>query len=354
MRRTRLFIVGFGGLLGASGIIAACATSTVQLDFDAGVDQDTGVTPPKDSGNSDAPKTDAGCNAGETKCGPNCKNLQTDPQNCGTCGTPCPNGNVCENGTCHLGCSPQTRCIVSDSGADSGIETCVDIQTNAGHCGAGHAACPSAQYCDAGSCDLDCTDAGVKCVVPDAGLTCIDTKTNINHCGACNAPCTGGKVCVNSACITQVATNIAPLGTVTISGGGSSGNYLPSQANNGVSQITNCNMFAWISAGGAPATDWMQVDWGVNSHIVNSVTVDTNTTGTDSCGNSGRVLAGAQVQYWNGATWVTSGTVSAQTGDWTYTFPAPVTTTKVRLYAVYATGGQGSNPIVFELIVNGT
>jgi hypothetical protein len=350
----RTYLALGAGFLGLAGIVAACAQPITQIDEPDASDPDTGTTPPKDGGGSDAGKTDAGCAAGETKCGSVCKNLTNDPQNCGSCGTPCSSGRTCESGECHLACAPQTRCLVGDAGPEAGVETCVDTKTNASHCGGCNQACPSVQYCDAGTCDLDCSDAGTKCTVPDAGLACIDTKTNSAHCGACNAPCAGGKVCVNGACQTPVAQNIAPLGTVTISGGGSTGNYLPAKANDGISQATNCNMFAWITAGSAPAADWIQVDWGSTSHLVQSVTVDTNTTGTDVCGNSGRVLAGAQVQWWNGATWVTATTISGQTNDWTYNFPSAVTTTKVRLYGVYATGGQGSNPVVFELTVNGT
>ena len=39
-----------------------------------------------------------------------------------------------------------------------------------------------------------------------------------------------------------------------------------------------------------------------------------------------------------------------QTDDWDYTFTALVSTTRVRLYNVYATNplGQQSNPVVYE------
>ena len=47
---------------------------------------------------------------------------------------------------------------------------------------------------------------------------------------------------------------------------------------------------------------------------------------------------------------MTDGTVSGKLDDWDYTFTQQVTTTRVRLYDVYATNtmGQTSNPMAFE------
>ena len=279
MNSRRLAIVMVAGIFGAGGVIAACATSGTTLDLDASVDPDTGTT--KDSGGPDAPKTDAGCNAGETKCGPNCKNLQTDPQNCGQCATVCGNGKTCEQGDCHLACAPQTRCLVGDSGPDAGIETCIDTKTNAAHCGACNSACPSAQYCDAGSCDLDCTDAGVKCVVPDAGLTCIDTKTNTNHCGACNAPCTGGKVCINSTCQVPVSTGVQifpPTGSLQ---------------DPGASSVWSARYYNLTFA---QAQTLVSLEWRANLATVDSIRAEIWDPGTQAKLATGTTVTGGSVQ----------------------------------------------------------
>ena len=44
---------------------------------------------------------------------------------------------------------------------------------------------------------------------------------------------------------------------------------------------------------------------------------------------------------------MTIATITGQTDDWDYSFTT-VTTTAMRLYNIYALGGQGSNPIVYE------
>ena len=43
---------------------------------------------------------DSGCSPGLSLCGTMCKDLTTDPSNCGACGTSCGPGSVCCGGTC--------------------------------------------------------------------------------------------------------------------------------------------------------------------------------------------------------------------------------------------------------------
>lgn len=279
MKSRRVAIVMVAGIIGMGGVVAACATSTTLVDLDASTGPDTGAT--TDGNVADAPKTDAGCNQGETKCGPTCKNLQTDPQNCGQCATVCGNGQVCEQGNCHLGCAPQTRCLVGDAGPDTGVETCVDTKTNAGHCGACNAACPSAQYCDSGTCDLDCTDAGVKCAVPDAGLACIDTKTNSNHCGACNAPCTGGKVCINSTCQVPVVNGVQifpPTGSLQ---------------DPGASSVWSARYYNMTFA---QAQTLVSIEWRANLATIDSIRAEIWDPGTQAKLATGSTVNGSSVQ----------------------------------------------------------
>ena len=71
------------------------------------------------------------------------------------------------------------------------------------------------------------------------------------------------------------------------------------------------------------------------------------------CGNpAGRNLASGTVQYWNGASWVTSMTWSNEHADLKINLPAPVTTTKLRLFDVTTDPGNG-NSLIYEWHVYG-
>jgi len=61
------------------------------------------------------------CPSGQTDCSGTCKNLDTDPLNCGHCGTVCTGGKTCQNGQC----------------------TCPTTVTPGGSCG-----CTYSIYCD--------------------------------------------------------------------------------------------------------------------------------------------------------------------------------------------------------------
>jgi hypothetical protein len=354
-RKARLWVA----LCATAGAVVACATGQVVVDVPDSGAPDAVVQLPKGDGGM---LPDGGCASPTVKCGSACVDTKTDKAHCGGCNMPCAVTEACENGACHLACSsPTVRCDVppvADAG-DGGsvlfdaatVEQCIDTQKDNQHCGACNKACAPGWACDAGACDLVCTGGLTKCSTVDAGPQCKNTVTDNDHCGMCNKACTGGQICINSTCQNPPITNIGLQATVTSSGGGS-GNYGPAAANNGTKQATSCTYFCWVTAGSAPGTAWLQYTWN-QTRTVYSIAVDTNSTGTDACGNSGRVLAGATVQYWNGSAWVTDGTVSGQTNDWTYTFTQPRQTTQIRLYGMYAAGGQASNPIVFEMDVMG-
>jgi hypothetical protein len=76
---------------------------------------------------------------------------------------------------------------------------------------------------------------------------------------------------------------------------------------------------------------------------------------TSTCGNTGRTFGGATIQWWDGSSWMTDGMVGSMTDDWDYTIAKPVTTTRLRLYDVYASGpgGLAYNPVIFEWQVFG-
>jgi hypothetical protein len=97
--------------------------------------------------------------------------------------------------------------------------------------------------------------------------------------------------------------------------------------------------YHWITAGTSPGSSWAVLSW-TSTKTVGRISIDTGT----SC--SGRILAGATVQWWNGSSWVTAGSVSGKSGDWSFTFPSAVQTTKIRLYGVYSL--STANPVIYE------
>lgn len=61
----------------------------------AGVDSGTA-----DGSVHDAPDSGVSCSMGETRCGPFCTRLESDPMNCGRCGNACGSGLGCAGGAC--------------------------------------------------------------------------------------------------------------------------------------------------------------------------------------------------------------------------------------------------------------
>ncbi len=109
-------------------------------------------------------------------------------------------------------------------------------------------------------------------------------------------------------------------------------------------------VFCWVSASSTPGSSWIQYTWP-SAVVIGSVTFDTVPVTTATCGASaGRSLAGGTLQYWSGTAWVTIGTITGKTDDWSYSF-TQVTTTKLRLYGAHA--GKTSNPVIFEWQVFG-
>ncbi len=168
-------------------------------------------------------------------CGDGCTELSSDPANCGSCGHACVATSVCTNGTC----GPPTMCGPGNSGAacplpEGGTGTCcssecVDGFTTTANCGSCGSACPSGTVCMNGSCSGDAgacppgtardgsgecvTSAcpagvsGVHCLfgarelgVTMEGLCCDGVCTNPmadpSNCGACGTSCASG-ICTN-------------------------------------------------------------------------------------------------------------------------------------------------------------
>ncbi len=379
--RASLWVVAGVGALACALAVGACATGTI-YESDAG-GNDVFVPPPNDAGGGDSkpPPQDGAptCTPPEVHCfgteAGACSDLTKDPNHCGTCGTACstadgggleagtgnPDAGIppidgggidagtgpwwslgtagCTNSTCDITC-PSNMTLCSDS-------VCYDTQNFHDRCGDCNTACQATEYCAFGHC---CASGTLWC-----GSSCVDVLSDKNNCGKCGNVCGANLSCNGGKCTSCSNTNLAPTATATISGGGSVAPYLPSDANDNVLETGNCNAWAWITAGNTPGTDWIQYTWS-SAHTFTSMHMDTlSGTTTNACNAIGRTLGAATVQWWNGSSWVTDGQVTGQLNDWNYTFTTPVTTSQVRLYAVYCTNTQGqtSNPVVFEWQVFG-
>jgi hypothetical protein len=95
-------------------------------------------------------------------------------------GTEC-SGGTCQNGAC-IAC-PVAKC--------AGV--CVDTATDANNCGGCGTACPQGIACTAGACE--CPDAGTVCAA-----ACTDTSTDVANCGTCGQACAAGAACAGGAC----------------------------------------------------------------------------------------------------------------------------------------------------------
>jgi len=280
---------------------------------------------------------------------------------------------------CHVSvCNPTNGMCEPQPGNDGA--SCTDITDlctvnktcNAGMCEGGTAKdCSNlTQGCNLGICDVATGQCTTQAVMNGDPCDDLDTCTMGETCNA--GMCTGGTAitqCINAdGCCPMGCTdasdddcscnvNLAASATPTTNGGGSGG-YGPTSLNNGVDQA-GCQMsgcsgcFTWItnstSAGGA----YIQYDWSSPVQI-GSMFLDVNTCNVDGCSNMGRGLASGNVQYWDGANWITAGTISNNTTDVAMTFSPKLNTTKLRVFDMTAPsncGTQSSNTLIYEWYV---
>jgi hypothetical protein len=179
-----------GSLLG-SGLASACVVEYSVID-----ETGTGTT----AGDDDCP-------GATVRCGEACVDPASDPDHCGGCGQACAAGDVCDVGACTSECG---------EGRDVCARACVVLQSDPLHCGSCGETCDLDGACVAGDCIDACNDecdAGEICVGGScecrAGLDrcngdCVDLQTDAEHCGECGetcdeAPCGGGE-CQPAGC----------------------------------------------------------------------------------------------------------------------------------------------------------
>ncbi len=185
---------------------------------------------------------DGGCTQGldPACCRGSCADLSSDPENCGSCGSYCPNGSFCfydhcrwtdggQLADCSDGGCPQglacldyaclTRvCASGDSSSSCAADggrvgsccsgACVDTLADASNCGACGEVCVPGNFCDQGTCrSTACPGTSPGPCRLDGGAGgfccaqgCTDLESDTGNCGACGVACPGGSACVQGFC----------------------------------------------------------------------------------------------------------------------------------------------------------
>lgn len=143
-----------------------------------------------------------GCPSGFTQCGNDCKNLDSDEDNCGACEKKCvaPKGDdpewkcganiqppsttwSCEGGGCKISCTA----LFGDCNFDMCSDGCeIDEHTDPLNCGGCGHKCDANQACVDGACM--CPAGTVLC-----DNHCVDVNVDPDNCGSCGNGCLGAE-----------------------------------------------------------------------------------------------------------------------------------------------------------------
>jgi len=128
------------------------------------------------------------CTEGWSACDGRCVDLTSDAEHCGECFALCGADQTCSGGSC-----TGSTCPTGEQLCDG---LCVDTLSDARHCGRCGNSCPFEVECAGGLCQDTCTGSGLmRC-----GGTCVDLYSNPAHCGACSRACPAGSTCAEGAC----------------------------------------------------------------------------------------------------------------------------------------------------------
>ncbi len=168
------------------------------------------ATPPAPSPISCPGGTPNGCTRGDGSS--YCTNVLKDPGNCGGCGSLCPSGKTCSNGTCVDGpidpaLPPPATCPGSAPAqcrAASGEIFCSDLMNDTANCGMCNHACPGGSRCQMGVCSgggpVACPPTTPSVCQAPVGMYCAEFSRDSQNCGACGIRCPDGVFCDQGKC----------------------------------------------------------------------------------------------------------------------------------------------------------
>ena len=149
------------------------------------------------------------CAEGYQDCDGDCVDVRSNAQHCGQCGNACEDDDFCVDGSCEAECPEEL---------DECDGQCVDTDSDADHCGGCGEGCDEVEggqaQCDGGECSYSCdSDDHDPCELSaasdgsegaDTKRVCVDTDASIDHCGECNNECElvegGESECIGGSC----------------------------------------------------------------------------------------------------------------------------------------------------------
>ena len=188
------------------GLLAVLAGATLgcgtEYSVGGGTVGGSGSGANTEAGTEGSAGTDGG-SGGCVMCGPDCVDVSSDPQNCGSCGDSCGDGKICVNGDCTDACDPACKgdlevCDGDQCVCRSGLTPCegecVDLRTDPSHCGTCGDACPEA--CGDSTCQpASCTGFPQAC-----DGACTDPQSDPLNCGSCGDTCEASETCADGQC----------------------------------------------------------------------------------------------------------------------------------------------------------